>query len=952
MLNARQLPVLAALIVVLSLASLLLLDRANSLQQQALINDSAHRFVRHMLKENQQQLESVSRDYGWWDSAILNTIIEPDPDWSQKNLGSYLHQYFNVNYVAVLAYNRQPEAQFREGKADSAELLPSPSLKAILRQAHEAALISDRSQPTTITGLVWLNDELMMAAATPMTQEQHQFESAQFRNYVMLVARRFDDGLLAEIRNDTQLAELHLLTTSQLQNTANQVKLKDITGADAGALAYKAPMAAGYIHDAMVGTFLLLGTVALLTLLMSRRISRLLAHKQQSNQQLQDDINQRRQTQDALQRLQQDLEHQVEQRTEQLKAEQRRLHSILDASADGIITINSRSIIETLNPAAAEMFGYSQEELIGQPVEVLLLPDDRQKHEQYVSGSHLPGKRIINVARQLWARHKNGREFPIDLNVAPIKGNERRFVGVMRDISERVELERAREQAISELRNVLETAAEGYIRVDRDGCILEVNDAVCQMLGTRRQQLLNSSLIELVHPDSLGTYQQQLEERTLQQQRSYELKMTGARGTGHFALKATTIFDRDGQLEGSFAFMSDMTEIRHYQAVLERTRDEAERANRAKSEFLSSMSHELRTPLNAILGFAQLLANSRREPLSERQQTQLKHITQGGQHLLALINEVLDLARIEAGQIALQPEAVRCSEVLDECLSLMAELAREKSVQLHCPPHPLRSSLVRADRTRFRQTLLNLLSNAVKYNRANGSVTLTMESNSQRMKFIVQDTGSGIPLHQQADLFKPFSRLGHENSQIEGTGIGLTITRKLVRLMDGDIGFTSTPDEGSTFWFTLPLANAQPATTSGSATDGHHPATRAAGGQRILYIEDNPGNQQLMQQLLEEMSDYELLLCPDAEQGLELAVSAQPELILMDINLPGIDGFEALARLKQDQATRNIPVVAVSANAMDAVLRKAEQAGFADYLTKPLELGRTLTILEQQLAKR
>lgn len=954
MLKYQRLPMLAALIVILSLVSLVLLVNATKLHQVQLLEHSAQRGLTRSLARELNNTSAVARDIAWWDDSIQNLVHQLDINWAQQNFGAYLHRNFHIDYSAVFSPDSLPIVQFYDGQLSNRPLITSPALTELLRQARSSTSSIDNG-PTVVAGLAHIQGELMLVAATPLQSEQAKSTDTHNSGYLMVTAKQLDGALITQLKYDLSLEVLSLC--NDLSHTADDspghfIPLTDFQDALVGHLHFEVPELEDSTNIALTITFIVLGCVALLTLLMTWRINRLLVSKQHTNQKLLDEIDHRKQTQSRLYALQEALKHKVDERSSQLQAEQQRLSSIFDASADGIITIDGNGTIETVNPAAAQMFGYTIDELVGRAIEILLRPSDRHDHQAYVDGSQLHAPRIINKARLLWARHKDGREFPIDLNVAPIKGSERRFVGVMRDISERTELERAREVAIRELRNVLETAAEGYVRVGPAGEILEVNEAFCQMLGQRRQALLEKRLGDLVHPDSQQTYDAQINSRNVQLQRSYELKMITGQRVGHFAVKATTILAADGSMEGSFAFVADMTEVRHYQLVLERTRDEAERANRAKSEFLSSMSHELRTPLNAILGFAQLLLNSRREPLSDRQSTQMKHILKGGQHLLTLINEVLDLARIEAGRVTLSLEPVAPAPVIEECFNLVESLAGEKQIKLLAPDNGQTLPYIQADRTRFKQTLLNLVSNAIKYNQQAGQVTLKIDRLDQNMlRFNITDTGLGIPEHRQNDLFKPFSRLGNENSEIEGTGIGLTITRQLVELMSGEIGFSSTEGLGSTFWFTLPLADGQQLVPpsqqpeAGSTLSETEHSTR----QQILYVEDNPANQQLMQQLLEELSDYQLALCHNAELGIELAIRQQPELILMDINLPGISGIDAMAQLKANESTRHIPVIAVSANAMDSARRKAMEAGFADYLTKPIELGQVMTVLEQYL---
>ncbi|MCV6589699.1 MAG: PAS domain S-box protein [Marinobacterium sp.] len=959
MFKHHTLLILAAGTVLLSLSGLSLLINANDLQQQQTLEHNTHQRLERSIEREEQRIRSLTVDLAWWDDTIRHTVLKYDSAWAIKNLGDYAHQNFQVDYSALITPDQQVLFQIRNGQLDSSIRLDMDTVSALIQQLPEHI---DNTTPPSISGLVRLQGHTFILAAVPLTQEYEEFDPASYQHFILLMARQLDGPLLAQLQYDLTLKELTLYTSSEHTEShkeeSNALSLTDYSGKPIGGLHMTLSRPDDSIHSVMLAAFAVLGASALLMIILTWRISRLLSEKQRNNRLLRAEVRRRKQAQQELYNLQEKLQLQIAERTLELEGERRRLHSIFDASADGIITIDGHGRMETINPAAAEMFGYQPEELIGEAVEILLRPSDRNGHEQYVEGSRLPQKRIINISRQLWALHKDGHEFPIDLNVAPIPGEKRGFVGVMRNISERVELEQTREQAISELRNVLETAAEGYVRVGNQGEILEVNEAFCQMLGRQRQHLLEQTLGDLVNAKSITTYNEQMGSRDVKLQRSYELALNTANGEGHFAVKATSVLSREGILDGSFAFVSDMTEIRHYQTILERTRDEAERANKAKSEFLSSMSHELRTPLNAILGFAQLLSNSRREPLSDRQQTQMKHILKGGQHLLTLINEVLDLARIEAGRVTLSLEPVEPADVVEECLTMLQGIADERQVRLLSPVADNTLPMIHADRTRFKQALLNLLSNAIKYNRPDGYVRLQVTTEHAHLRFSIEDNGVGIASHQQADLFKPFSRLSHETSDIEGTGIGLTITRQLIELMDGEIGFRSEAGCGSTFWFTLPRSEPGPVTLQPNteniallpSSDSENSEAEDNNPHQILYIEDNPANQQLMKQLLEELSSYELQICHSAELGLELAVQQPPALILMDINLPGISGLDAVQQLKASPLTVDIPVVAVSANAMPSTQRQAIEAGFSDYLTKPLELGQVMVILERYLS--
>lgn len=382
--------------------------------------------------------------------------------------------------------------------------------------------------------------------------------------------------------------------------------------------------------------------------------------------------------------------------------------------------------------------------------------------------------------------------------------------------------------------------------------------------------------------------------------------------------------------------------------ALAQARDQAERASRAKSEFLSSMSHELRTPLNAVLGYAQLLANSRQQPLNERQARQVAQIERSGQHLLALINDVLDLARIEAGKLSLSLERVRLDELVGDALMSVQTSAADAGVTLIATEISALPE-VRADYTRLKQVLLNLLSNAIKYNRRGGRVEVAVSGESARVWVSVRDTGLGIAQEHQSALFEPFQRLGAEHGAIEGTGIGLSITRQLVEAMSGEIWVESRLGEGSVFHVALPLAEAGPAPEAAAGDTAPIGGQGPAASCRVLYVEDNPANRQLMHEVFADLEGAELITAGCAEEALERLGREVPDLLLLDIHLPGMDGHALLARLRREPQWSSLPVLAVTASAMPSDIRRGRLAGFDGYLTKPLDLERLRRVLNEYL---
>jgi signal transduction histidine kinase/ActR/RegA family two-component response regulator len=381
---------------------------------------------------------------------------------------------------------------------------------------------------------------------------------------------------------------------------------------------------------------------------------------------------------------------------------------------------------------------------------------------------------------------------------------------------------------------------------------------------------------------------------------------------------------------------------------LQQARDEALKHSKAKSEFLSSMSHELRTPLNAILGFAQVLEM---DAVDDMQKESVQEILQAGRHLLELINEVLDLSKIEAGRLTLSMEQIGLSGVQQECAMLTKNLAEHCQVSVNF--HEGCDYVVYADYTRIKQVYLNLLSNAIKYNRKQGSVDVSCSIVGEGMlRVSIMDTGPGIAAERQEGLFEPFNRLGAESSDIEGSGIGLIITRRLLEMMGGRIGFDTEVGVGSTFWIEMPYIGESKTTGETTVSDKEESTSQDALQNKplVLYIEDNPANLRVVERILQQNGRYDLLTAATPSAGLELAVGRHPNVILLDINLPEMDGYEVLARLQSHSDTHSIPVIAVTANAMTDNVQKGREAGFFEYITKPIDIPVLLKTIERALS--
>jgi signal transduction histidine kinase/CheY-like chemotaxis protein len=405
------------------------------------------------------------------------------------------------------------------------------------------------------------------------------------------------------------------------------------------------------------------------------------------------------------------------------------------------------------------------------------------------------------------------------------------------------------------------------------------------------------------------------------------------------------VAERTGTLEKA------LREREQLQEAERQAREEAEAANRSKNEFLSRMSHELRTPLNAVIGFGQLLE---RESITNDQRVSVAHILKGGHHLLGLINDVLDIARIETGDLALSQEPVLVSDLLADVLGLVSPLADQRGIHLLKSRGDAVEEYVLADRHRLQQVLLNLLSNAVKYNRMGGSVAVSCERPTPTtLRINVTDTGPGIPSEQLAQLFVPFERLGAERSSIEGTGIGLTLSRQLAEAMGGTLDLTTEVSRGSTFWVELPRAEGPVERYERLAVPhiGEHAVTPPSTGptRRVIYIEDNLANLSLVQRILAERERIEIIPAMQGRLGLELAQEHQPSLILLDLHLPDISGDEVLHRLREDPLTAHIPVVIVTADATPGHLQRLLNAGALAYLTKPLDVSEILALIDEHV---
>lgn len=563
-----------------------------------------------------------------------------------------------------------------------------------------------------------------------------------------------------------------------------------------------------------------------------------------------------------------------------------------------------------------------------------------------------------------------------------VRRREDRLQHLNRELEQRVE---QRSTALNEesRRNALivQAAMDGFFVATLQGRMLDCNEKYCKMLGYSRAEFLQLSIPQVEAIESTEEIARRIHKILGQGQDRFDTRHRRKDGA-LLDVEVNVTLASIGEERLFYAFVHDISDRKHAEAVMRQARDEAEQAkesaesaNQAKSEFLSRMSHELRTPLNAIIGFAQLLHLPSKSPLTEQQSDNVQEILYAGHHLLVQVNEVLDLSRIESGRIELKLERVSVAPKIANCLAQLRPLAEQRGIEMvNAVEQGANAALlaewgVLADRMRFNQILLNLLSNAIKYNRENGHVRIGVEFDqmSECLRFEVQDSGRGIPPDQLHRLFKPFERLESSYEGIEGTGIGLALAKQLVEAMRGKIGVKTGVDtisgEGCIFWFTLPAvhlvaADAEPALTdllppipSLDSSKSSEVAAETTPRCAVLYIEDNPANVKLVRKILLGRQNITLLDAHTAEIGLEIARRERPNLILLDINLPGMDGFTALQHLKEDLITQDIPVVAITANALPRDVARGKAAGFVDYLTKPLNISHFIQTIEHCLQR-
>ena len=654
--------------------------------------------------------------------------------------------------------------------------------------------------------------------------------------------------------------------------------------------------------------------------------------------------------------------------------------AIFNSANFSSIATDAEGVIQIFNVGAERMLGYLASDVVNK-----ITPADISDSGELIARARSlsleletmisPGfealvfkaSRGIEDIYELTYIRKDGSRFPAIVSVTALRDGRGTVIGYLligtdntaRKAVEAEQLRLGQRLRDSQFyaRSLFESNVDALMTTDPSGFITDINKQMELLTGRTRDELIGAPFKgHFTDPQrAMASIELVLSEKKIT---NFELTARARDGKETVvSFNATTFFDRDRNLQGVFGAARDVTEaklldleLQEKNAELEGARSTAERANQAKSDFLSSMSHELRSPLNAILGFAQLMESDALPP-TPIQQENLSQILQAGWHLLKLIDQILDLAKVESGRIPLMQETVSMAEVLVECESMIEHLAKQKGIDITFPAFQ-EPCLVRADHTRVKQVVINLLSNAIKYNVLQGRVEVTcQEPTPGRIRVSIRDTGSGLHPEQMGQLFQAFNRLGQEAGGEEGTGIGLVVAKRLVELMGGVIGVESVVGAGSLFWFELLAGDHDSQPPSTPALVEQKPPVRNTGLQShtLLYVEDNAANLKLVEQIITRHPDLRLISATKGLRGLEMAREFQPDLILMDINLPDINGFEVLKALRDDPATAHILVVAVSANAMPRDIERARRAGFFSYLTKPIKIAEFMDTLDRAL---
>jgi PAS domain S-box-containing protein len=644
--------------------------------------------------------------------------------------------------------------------------------------------------------------------------------------------------------------------------------------------------------------------------------------------------------------------------------------AILNSSNFSVIATDEKGIVQLFNAGAELMLGYAAADVVDKITPADMSdPQELRARATALSKDHatsiaagfealvFKAARGIEDMYELTYIRKNGSRFPAIVSVTALRTDQGPIIGyllIATDNTARKDGEDKRLWAEESFQLMVESVTDcAIMMLDEVGCVKTWNKGAERMKGYTAKDIIGQPIARFFVPEDIAAGEP---ERALREAATagrfeddgWRVRKDGTRFWANVVI--TAIRDTNGTLRGYAKLARDMTERRRVEAELNESRATAEAANLAKSDFLSSMSHELRTPLNAILGFAQLMESDVVKPTTN-QKASIDQILQAGWYLLTLINEVLDLSLIESGKLTLSPEPVSVLDILSDCQAMMEPLARKRGIVMTFPTFEI-PCFVLADRTRMRQVFVNLLSNAVKYNRLNGTIVVAcVASTPGCVRISVTDTGAGLSPEKLLQLYQPFNRLGQEVGVEQGTGIGLVVTKRLIEAMRGKVGVESQVGVGTTFWVELTATDAareiDPKDASTTSSQVH--AEDVALKRTILYVEDNPANLKLVEMLIARRGDLRLLSAGTGDLGIEIALAHRPDVILMDINLPGTSGIKALAVLRREAATAHIPVVALSANASPRDIERGMASGFLRYLTKPIKVDELMDTLDLAL---
>jgi PAS domain S-box-containing protein len=623
---------------------------------------------------------------------------------------------------------------------------------------------------------------------------------------------------------------------------------------------------------------------------------------------------------------------------------QLRLQSVVDNADEAVITFNHLGNIAGWNPEAEQLFGFKRQEVLGWPLDDAVelhtpTPDKRLGWAELVQWPT-----ANTSSRQELVVVKNGKvKVPVEVSIShSSSGNSRLITAFIRDISQH----KNERETLALFRQLVERSSQCVAIADVHRQGIFQNKAHRDTMGYSDEEVKNLLFRDVLPPEQADLLEADVTQALLADGVwEGQLPMRRKNGSQFISNSSiATISNAQGHIQYTFNIFSDMSDVLAQRTELQLAKDDAERANHAKSQFISSMSHELRTPLNAILGFAQLLQMDKN--LRPDQTESVVQIGRGGQHLLKLVNQVLDLAKIESGTLDLSIEDVELASLVSECWRLISPLAQPAKLQYHASIAQAHG--VRADRVRLKQVLINLLSNAIKYNRFGGDVSVrTIATDAQWLRLEVTDTGAGIDAKRLKEVFQPFNRLA-EHKSTEGTGIGLSITEQLVGQMGGMVGVHSKVGEGATFWVELPSVKiTRPAPQAPAALKAAAPATPTH--FQVLSIDDNPVNLTLLERILAKRPSIQLTSAQNPGQGIQLALNNKPDLILLDINMPGMDGYQVLEVLKSYERTKDIPVIAVTANTSPFNWETNASQGLDGYITKPIDVPLFLQMLDSYL---